>query len=41
VYDQLDLEVVCKKPSKKKCHISFINFGTNKFTVKKYLAKKL
>jgi hypothetical protein len=30
---QLDLEVMCKRPKKRKDHIIFINFGIKKFAV--------
>jgi hypothetical protein len=34
MYAQLDLEVRCKRPPKKKNHLIFINFGVKKFIVK-------
>jgi hypothetical protein len=34
MYAQLDLEVRCKSPKKRKDHLIFINFGVKKFTVK-------
>jgi hypothetical protein len=34
MYAQLDFEVRCKRPQKKKDHLIFINFGAKKFTLK-------
>jgi hypothetical protein len=42
MYAQLDLEVRCKSPKKKKKnHLIFINFGVKKFTLKNTQKKKL
>jgi hypothetical protein len=41
MYAQLDLEVRCKRPKKKKKnHLIFINFGVKKFTLKNTCKKK-
>jgi hypothetical protein len=40
MYAQLDLEVRCKRPKKKKDHLVFINFGVKNFTLKYTLKKK-
>jgi hypothetical protein len=41
MYAQLDLEVRCKRPKKKKDHVIFIDFGVKKFTLKITPKKKL
>jgi hypothetical protein len=41
MYAQLDLEVRCKRPKKKReDHLIFINFGVKKFTLKNTPKKK-
>jgi hypothetical protein len=40
MYAQLDLEVRCKRPKKRKDHIIFIDFGVKKFTLKNTPKKK-
>jgi hypothetical protein len=40
MYAQLDLEVRCRRPKKRECHLIFINFGVKKFTVKNTHKKK-
>jgi hypothetical protein len=37
---QLDLEVMCKRPKKRKDHLIFINFGVKMFIVKKHPKNK-
>jgi hypothetical protein len=40
MYAQLDLEVRCKRPKKRKDHLIFINFGENEVHTKKHPQKK-
>jgi hypothetical protein len=40
MYAQLDLEVRCKRPKKKKDHVIFINFGVKKKFILKNTPKK-
>jgi hypothetical protein len=40
MYNQLGLEVMCKGPKKKEEHLFFMNFGVNKFTIKKASKKE-
>jgi hypothetical protein len=40
MYAQLDLEVRCKRPKKKRRASNFINFGLKKFTLKNTPKKK-